>query len=129
MVFVRLEAADIYRDGGSYGATLRTADGTEYQLWLECCDRYTENCLHLEGLHHRWLFAYSGPVHTGVAYSPGVPSVPIETGSVAERELLEALRTFIEGGPGTTPEYPWRRLTEMFSYILVREPYFVVREH
>src|SRR3954463_9446098 len=102
MMFVHLESADVYRDGGSYAATLRNADGAEYQLWLER-SRMPDS----QGLHHRWLFAYSGPTHFGPGYPPGC--VPVVTGSDAERELNESLRSFVERGRGTASENHWRR--------------------
>ena len=115
MMFVGLVHADIYRDGGSYRATLSTTDGAEYHLWLQR-SRMPDS----DGLHHRWLFAYSGPVHRGPGYPPG--ALPVVTGSDADRQLIESLRTFIKEGPGSASENHWRRLTEMLRYITVREP-------
>jgi hypothetical protein len=115
MTFAGLETADIYRDGGSYAATLRTADGVEYQLCLRR-SRMPDS----DGLHHRWLFAYEGAAYRGPGYPPHC--VPIVTGSDAEHELLDSLRIFIEGGRRTASEYHWRRFNEMFHYIALREP-------
>ena len=83
MGFVGLIEADVYRDGGSYGASFLGDDGLEYGLWLE-----RSRPPDAAGLHHRWLFEYRGPVRPD-------DCVPVVTGSIEEQELLARIDEFL----------------------------------
>lgn len=114
MTFEHLLSAEIYRDGGSYRAALRSTAGGKYELMLR-----RSRMPDAAGLHHRWL----------LVTEPGEPSNAsgatreraVVTGSEAERRLLEALRAFIANGRGKASQHDWERLTEMVEYITVRE--------
>jgi hypothetical protein len=120
MRLTRLIFADIYRDGGSYGASFETDNGLTYNVELQC-SRMPDD----EGLHHRWLFQYFGKERPEGC-------LPVVTGSEDERALLERLRDFLAS---TTPEAALPlaslesegrpdRLKELVDYIERREPCF-----
>src|SRR5215469_3264413 len=106
--FTHLKFADVYRDGGSYGATLETDTGKEFSIWLQRSRMPDAN-----GLHHRWLFAYEGREKPSDA-------VPVLTGSDRERDLLQALDRFM--GSSREGNRSIERLREMIGYIRTREP-------
>ncbi len=117
MQLTRLIYADIYRDGGSYGASFETSEGHTYNIWLECSIRPDE-----EGLHHRWLFHYFGEERPK-------DCLPVVTGSTEERELLGRLRGFLavpplEGASPDPEDNSLYRLKKLIGYIERREPCF-----
>ena len=115
----RLIYADIYRDGGSYGASFETGEGFIYSVWLEC-SRMPDG----EGLHHRWLFQYFGNERPK-------DCLPVVTGSEEERALLGRLHSFLTAQalevvspPASFEDKCLVRLKELVSYIERREPCF-----
>jgi hypothetical protein len=108
----KLTFADIYRDGGSYGATFETDDGRSYNVWLQ-----RSKMPDSEGLHHRRLFAYFG------AELPE-RAPPIMTGSDEERTLLSRLNRLATSSGDTASAANIDRLRELIGYIERREPCF-----
>lgn len=51
MKLVKLNLIDVFRDGGSYGASFQTDDDLTYNLWPQ-----RSKMPDGEGLHHRWLY-------------------------------------------------------------------------
>jgi hypothetical protein len=116
MKLTRLIFADIYRDGGSYGASFETDNGLTYNVLLQ-----RSGMPDGEGLHHRWLFQYLGKERPQGC-------LPVVTGSKEEKVLLGLLSDFMASRtmeaasvttcPGTN------RLKELVHYIERREPCF-----
>jgi hypothetical protein len=116
MKLTRLIFADIYRDGGSYGASFETDNGLTYNVLLQR-SRMPDG----EGLHHRWLFQYFGNERPE-------DCLPVVTGSKEEGVLLGLLSAFMasrtmEAASATTPPGT-NRLKELVHYIERREPCF-----
>jgi hypothetical protein len=118
MKLTRLIFVDIYRDGGSYGASFETDNGLAYNVFLKR-SRMPDGA----GLHHRWLFQYFGKKRPEGC-------LPVVTGSKDERALLGLLRDFMASrileAPATAPhenDAP-NRLKELVAYIERREPCF-----
>ena len=118
MKLVELIEADIYRDGGSYGASFIADDDREYGLWLER-SRMPDGA----GLHHRWLFEYRGSERPN-------DCVPVVTGSDEERALFDRLDEFLRApivrltSHSPDPSNRLRRLGELRDYAARREPSF-----
>ena len=119
MKLTRLIFADIYRDGGSYGASFETNNGLAYNILLQR-PRMPDG----EGLHHCWLFQWLGKERPE-------DCLPVVTGSNEERGLLGLLRDFMASMPfevasATAPHenYSATRLKELVHYIERREPCF-----
>jgi hypothetical protein len=116
MRLVELIEADIYRDGGSYGARFLADDGAEYGLWLE-----RSGMPDAAGLHHRWLFEFRGPKLPDAC-------VPVVSGSDEEAAILSRLDDFLAApsvrGTQDGPDSPYllRRLRQLRRYICQREP-------
>ena len=119
MKLTKLTFADIYRDGGSYGASFDTDGGRAYNIWLA-----RSGSPDSEGLHHRWLFEYFGD-------EPPRNCLPVVTGSTEEQALLARLREFlaaesVQSAAGLVPSENRKldRLKELVGYIERREPCF-----
>ena len=113
----KLIEADIYRDGGSYGASFERDDDRIYSIWLQRSGIPNEG-----GLHHRWLFEYFGTTRPSEC-------LPVVTGSDQERALLARLKDFVERAatkPSLTPSHDngLVRLRELIRYIELCEPCF-----
>jgi len=121
MRLLTLIEADIYRDGGSYGALFVGEDCLEYGLWLE-----RSRMPDVEGLHHRWLFEYRGS-------KLPAERVPIVTGSIEEQRLIRRIQAFLAQDFPVLAPASWHqgydirleRLKEMLHYIIRREPCFL----
>lgn len=123
MKLVKLLWADIFRDGGSYGAEFSTDEETNYSIFLECSPMPAN-----EGLHHRWLFAYRD------SFSERPENgFPVTTGSIEEQELVNRLKRFLEAigkfkdedeNQYNSESYRLKRLEELLHYISLREPCF-----
>ena len=117
MKLTRLVFADIYRDGGSYGASFETDDGLTYNVFLQ-----RSKMPDSEGLHHRWLFQYYGKERPEGC-------LPVVTGSQEERAVLGLLRDFMASRTAASATAPHEnectnRLNELVDYIERREPCF-----
>jgi hypothetical protein len=116
MKLTKLNSADIYRDGGSYGASFETDNGRTYNVWLQ-----RSKMPDSDGLHHRWLFEYFG------ADRPR-GCLPIVTGSADENALLGRLKNFLASSAhelfSSSEHANLGRLTELVHYIERREPCF-----
>jgi len=77
MMATKLIFADIYRDGGSYGASFETDNGLTYNIFLQ-----RSKMPDADGLHHRWLFEYFGD-------NRPQGCLPVVTGSEEEKALLK----------------------------------------
>jgi hypothetical protein len=100
MKLVELQQADIYRDGGSYGARFLADDAQEYGLWLQRSRMPDE-----AGIHDRWLFQYP-------AQTPPDGCIPVVSGSADEAEILRLLDEFLQ-----TPVLGWRASAESLSQL------------
>ena len=118
MKLVKLLWADIFRDGGSYGAEFSTDEDANYSIFLE-----RSRMPNGKGLHHRWLFKHRGsfPEHPENGIS-------VVTGSIEEQEITNCLKCFLEASPKLTKEnqdnsdnYHLERLEELLYYIPLRE--------
>lgn len=112
---LQLIEADIYRDGGSYGARFETDENIDYCLWLQCLQMSND-----EGLQHRDLFEYRGTER------PDNCS-PVTLGSEADQQIILRIQEFL-AHPQLSPD-PWltidnrvTRLTEMLHYMPRRKP-------
>jgi hypothetical protein len=89
MKLVKLLWADIFRDGGSYGAEFSTDEDLSYSLFLQRSRMPDE-----EGLHHRWLFEYRG------SFSERPENcLPVLAASVQEQQIIERLKIFLKVNP------------------------------
>jgi hypothetical protein len=109
----KLDFADIYRDGGSYGASFEANSGLVYSIWLQ-----RSKMPDGDGLHHRWLFEFLGS---------GRPEgcLPVVTGSQQEMALLNRLKEFLAScviAPVASERANFDRLAELMHYIERREP-------
>jgi len=116
---MKLNFADIHRDGGSYGASFETDDGLTYNIWLQ-----RSKMPDGDGLHHRWLFEYLGAIRPQGC-------LPVVTGSDEEKALLRRLKDFLASqtfGPTSSSAYVEQanldRLRELIHSIEHREPCF-----
>lgn len=119
MKLVKLLWADIFRDGGSYGAEFSTDEHLSYSVFLERSRMPDE-----EGLHHRWLYEYRGSERPENC-------LPIITGSVEEQQLINRLDCFFKANPKPNDEdqydsdnYRLGQLEKLLHYIPLREPCF-----
>lgn len=119
MKLIKLIWADIFRDGGSYGAEFSTDENLTYNIFLKCSAEPDE-----KGLHHRWLFEYRGSE---------IPKdcLPIITGSIEEQQIIARLKYFLKTNPKPDEEnlhdadnYRMKMLEKLFYYIPLREPCF-----
>jgi len=114
---MRLVTADVYRDGGSYGARFSGDDGTIYTLWLQRSAMPDE-----AGRHHRDLFLYAGE------FRP-FDCKPIPFHSNEECSIVTAIVGILaasEGKEGHAAEpspYHIEQLRQMLSYIRIRDPW------
>ena len=110
----KLIFADIYRDGGSYGASFETDNGLTYNIFLQ-----RSKMPDADGLHHRWLFEYFGD-------NRPQGCLPVVTGSEEEKALLDRLKDFLGSctlGLASSSEHEsLDRLKELVHYIERREP-------
>lgn len=109
----KLKFADVHRDGGSYGASFETENGLDYNIWLQ-----RSKMPDSDGLHHRWLFEFSG-------LNRPEGCLPIVTGSEEEKALLGRLKVFLASCTleRTASDHGnVDRLTELVYYIERREP-------
>jgi hypothetical protein len=109
----KLNFADIYRDGGSYGASFETDDGLIYSIWLQRSKMPDE-----DGLHHRWLFEFLGD-------NRPEDCLPMVTGSDEEKALLGRLKDFLASSTlerASSEQANLDRLTELVHHIERREP-------
>ncbi len=111
MKLVELQEADMYRDGGSFGALFLADDGGEYGLWLE-----RSHMPDAAGLHHRWLFQYR-------THSPPEGCTPVSSGGTDEAEILRLLDEFLRSPvlSSQAPKESLRRLRQMRKWIQKRE--------
>ena len=116
MMATKLIFADIYRDGGSYGASFETDNGLTYNIFLQ-----RSKMPDADGLHHRWLFEYFGD-------NRPQGCLPVVTGSEEEKALLNRLKDFLGSctlGLASSSEHEsLDRLKELVHYIERREPCF-----
>ena len=126
MKLVELLSADIYRDGGSYSADFLTDENLNYSIFLKCSKMPDEI-----GLHHKWLFEYSGNELPYINTNFSENFIPVLTGSIQEINLLKRLKKFVEENnqlnskdESETEKYKLRMLHKMIDYILLREPCF-----
>jgi hypothetical protein len=109
----KLHFADIYRDGGSYGASFETDNGLIYSIWLQ-----RSKMPDGDGLRHRWLFEFLGA-------SRPEGCLPMVTGSEEEKALLGRLKDFLASCTlerASSERANLDRLTELAQYIERREP-------
>jgi hypothetical protein len=112
MKLIKLNFADIHRDGGSCQASFQTDDDLTYNLWLER-SRMPDG----EGLHHRWPFEYVGSERPRSC-------LPVITGSVEDTAILDRLNQFLATSGGMTSSVDRTdlvRLQELVHYIKRRE--------
>ena len=121
MKLIKLLWADIFRDGGSYGAEFSTDEDSNYNLFLQCSRMPDEN-----GLHHRWLFEYRGS-----SYEVPENCLPVLSGSNEEQQIIERLKSFLKTISKFEDEdiynsdnYRRRQLEKLLHYIPLREPCF-----
>jgi len=119
MKMMKLNFANIHRDGGSYGASFETDDGLTYNIWLQ-----RSKMPDGDGLHHRWLFEYFGT-------SRPQGCLPVVTGSDEEKALLRRLKDFLASqtlrptsSSACIEHANLDRLRELVHYIERREPCF-----
>jgi len=119
MKLVKLLWADIFRDGGSYGAEFSTDEDLSYSLFLKCSPMFDD-----DSLHHRWLYEFRGSEQPK-------NSSPVLSGSIEEREIVNRLDYFLKNYPKFDNEqqeesykYHIKQLEKMLHYILLREPCF-----
>jgi hypothetical protein len=115
MNLLHLLSADIYRDGGSYGARFSDSDNQTYTLWLQR-SAMPDNA----GLHHRSLFLYAGDTRPSDCKPIGI-GTPEELSIVATIESILAADQ--RQGRDHTSHQDFERLRQMLSYIKVREPW------
>jgi len=116
MRLVKLLFCDIYRDGGSFGASFATSEGGTFSLELQCSDSSPVN----HQLAHRWLFAFPGT---------DLPPerIPLVTGSDDELRLFALVDAYLQSVSSLSeaPSGPdVERLVEMRHYMAIREPSF-----
>ena len=121
MKLIELLWADIFRDGGSYGAEFSTDENLNYSVFLER-SRMNDKA----GLHHRWLFEYRAEFSERPENG-----LPVITGSLEEQQLINRLESFLDVNPKSEIEgqygsrnYHLRQLEELLRYISLREPCF-----
>jgi hypothetical protein len=112
-----LLGADIYRDGGSFRAVFETDEGQEYGLWLQ-----RSAFPDASGLHHRWLFEFSGRNKPDGA-------IPIVTGSDDEKRIVAMLERFLAEAQANTERSDQEgrangQLVRMLEHIRRRDPCF-----
>lgn len=119
MKLVELLWADIFRDGGSYGAEFLTDEDLSYSLFLQRSRMPDE-----KGLHHRWLYEYRGS-------EKPENCIPVITGSIEEQQIISRLESFLKANPNPdddsqpgSNQYWLERLEELLHYVSLREPCF-----
>jgi hypothetical protein len=118
MNLLHLLSADIYRDGGSYGARFSGSDGLTYTLWLQRSAMPDKG-----GLHHRSLFLYAGETRPSGCK-------PIDFHSAEEHSIVQAIEDILAaieannertGVPSSTGDV--EHLRKMLDYIRIRDPW------
>lgn len=115
MQLLRLECADILRDGGSYEAFFTTDEDLGYCICLPHC-----GWSDMTGAHYKYLYAFRSEAPVWLAIPEDV--LPIVTGSDEEQQLIEILKALLDEAQANRTSV--ERLPDMLNHIRKREPCF-----